>query len=230
MTASTEDALEPSPEIERRPLASRSWRFSNALAGALARLGASPNAISTAGLGAGVAGGAMLWLTSLDVLPWLFWLLAAGLVQLRLLCNLIDGMVAVASGRRSPLGELYNEIPDRISDGATLVGLGYAAGGIPWLGYVAALLAVFVAYVRSAVKIAGAPQDYRGPMAKPHRMFVVTVTALTCALVPVRLQLGWTGRDWGLPAAALGLIAAGCVVTAARRLSRAASILKAGTP
>ena len=40
-------------------------------------------------------------------------------------------MVAVASDRTSKLGELFNEVPDGLSDAATLVGLGYAAGGVP---------------------------------------------------------------------------------------------------
>jgi len=216
--------------IERRPLASRRWRLSIALAGWMARRGVSPNAISLFGLGTGLLGGLSLWLTSRSSTPWLFWLLAAGLVQLRLLCNLIDGMVAIESGKGSPLGELYNEIPDRISDAATLVGLGFAAGSVPWLGFLAAILAVFVAYVRAAVKIAGAPQDYSGPMAKPHRMFVVTVTALACAAVPMSLQKAWLDRAWGFPAIALGMIIIGCIGTAIRRLMRAASILEARTP
>ena len=114
-------------------------------------------------LGAGLLGGLSLWLTSRSSTPWLFWLLAAGLVQLRLLCNLIDGMVAIESGKGSPLGELYNEIPDRLSDAATLVGLGFAAGSVPWLGFLAAILAVFVAYVRAAVKIAGGAAGLLGP-------------------------------------------------------------------
>ena len=57
-------------------------------------------------------------------------------------------MVAVGSGKASPLGEVYNEVPDRIADPLILIGAGFAAGGSPTLGYVAALLAVFVAYVR----------------------------------------------------------------------------------
>ena len=216
--------------IERRPLASRRWPLAIALAGWLARRGVTPNAISLFGLGAGLLGGLSLWLTSRSSTPWLFWLLAAGLVQLRLLCNLIDGMVAIESGKGSRLGELYNEIPDRVSDAATLVGLGFAGGSVPWLGFLAAILAVFVAYVRAAVKIAGAPQDYSGPMAKPHRMFVVTVTAFSCAAVPMSLQKAWLGHDWGFPAIALGIIIIGCVVTAVRRLMRAASVLEARTP
>src|SRR5438132_145918 len=63
------------------------------------------------------------------------WVIAAALVQFRLACNMLDGMVAVESGVASPVGELYNEIPDRISDAAALIGLGYAAGGSATLGY-----------------------------------------------------------------------------------------------
>jgi phosphatidylglycerophosphate synthase len=98
------------------------------------------------------------------------------------------------------------------------------------LGLLAAVAAVFVAYVRAAVKIAGAPQDYSGPMAKPHRMFVVTVTAFACAAVPMSLQNGWFDNVWGFPAIALGVSIVGCVVTAARRLMLAARVLEAGTP
>jgi phosphatidylglycerophosphate synthase len=101
---------------------------------------------------------------------------------------------------------------------------------VPWLGFLGAILSIFVAYIRAAVKVAGAPQDYSGPMAKPHRMFVVTVTAVISAFVPVHLQQDWTGRSWGLPALALGLIVAGCVVTAIRRLWRAARFLESRSP
>ena len=67
-------------------------------------------------------------------------------------------------------------------------------------------------------------------MAKPHRMFVVTVTGLACAAVPMSLQKAWLDHAWGFPAIALGMIIIGCIVTAIRRLMRAASILEARTP
>jgi phosphatidylglycerophosphate synthase len=229
MNTPIEKAEKPPAAVERRPLRSRQWRLSIVLAEGLARRGVSPNAVSVFGLGAGILGGLFLWSTSISLAPWLCWLLAAGLVQLRLLCNLIDGMVAIESGRTSRLGELYNEIPDRISDAATLIGLGCASGSDQRLGFVAAVLAVFVAYVRAADKVAGAPQDYCGPMAKPHRMFVVTVTALLCAVVPMHTQTAWLGREWGLPVIGLGVIIVGCVITAARRLLRAAWVLEART-
>ncbi len=196
----------------------------------LARKGVRANMVSLSGMGAGIVAGIALALTDRIAIPLLAWMAAAVLVQLRLLANLLDGMVAIESGQASRLGELYNEIPDRVSDAATFVGLGYAAGSSPTLGYLAAILAIFVAYIRAAVRVAGGPQDYRGPMAKQHRMFVVTITALACALIPMEWQTRLSGSDWGLPALALVVIGAGCVITAARRLIWSARYLTAGTP
>jgi phosphatidylglycerophosphate synthase len=140
---------------------------------------------------------------------------------------MLDGMVAVETHTASPVGELYNEVPDRISDTATLVGLGCAAGSLPPLGYLAALAAVFTAYVRAVGKVAGAPQDYSGPMAKQQRMFVATLMALYGALAPYSWQARWPAESaWGLPAWALVLIAVGSVLTAIRRLLRSAAFLK----
>ena len=174
---------------------------------------------------AGILAGAMFALTGHVGVPSLAWVAGAVLVQARLTANLLDGMVAIASGRASRVGELFNEVPDRVSDAATLIGLGYAAGGVPWLGDLAAVLALFVAYVRSAARNAGAPQDYSGPMAKQHRMFVVTVAALLCAVVSPLWPDALFRNGWGWPAVALGLIAAGCVVTAVRRLANAGRFL-----
>jgi len=93
----------------------------------------------------------------------MFWLVAALGAQLRLTANMLDGMVALASGRDSKVGELYNEVPDRVSDAAVFIGAGYAWGGNVALGYIATILAIFTAYVRAAGKIAGAPNEFRGP-------------------------------------------------------------------
>jgi phosphatidylglycerophosphate synthase len=139
-------------------------------------------------------------------------------------------MVAIEAAHASRVGELFNEVPDRISDAATLVGLGYAAGSAPQLGFLAAILAIFVAYVRAAVRVAGGPQDYCGPMAKQHRMFVVTLTALICAMIPSRWQAVLSDMGWGLPAIALAVITAGCVITTIRRLLRAGRALTANMP
>jgi phosphatidylglycerophosphate synthase len=178
---------------------------------------------------AAIAAGAGLIATAhVDSLPArLLFAAAAGLIQLRLLANMLDGMVAVASGRASPLGELYNEVPDRVSDAAVLIGLGYAPGGSPELGYAAAALAVFCAYIRAVGKSAGAGSDFRGPMAKQQRMFTVTVTALYLALAPSSWRPHSIFREqWGLPAAALLIIAVATAFTCLRRLVGIASRLR----
>lgn len=156
------------------------------------------------------------------------WLAAAALAQLRLLANLFDGMVAIHRRIASPVGELYNEVPDRVSDAALFVGLGYAAGGSPLWGWAAALVAVLTAYIRAAVKVAGAPQDYCGPMAKPQRMAVliglgVYMAAAPSAWQPVR-EIG--ANVYGLASASLLVITLGGLLTAIRRLRRAAAWLQ----
>jgi phosphatidylglycerophosphate synthase len=154
----------------------------------------------------------------------LWFLFGAALIQLRLLANMLDGMVAVASGQASPVGEIYNEVPDRIADTLILVGLGYAVGGSPTLGWAAALAAVFTAYVRAQAAVAGAPQEFCGPMAKPQRMFVITIMAIYCGVTPTAWQPVTEG-GYGIPAACALVVVVGSVATAARRLARSARAL-----
>ncbi len=193
-------------------------------------MGISPNAISVAGMVAAIIAGGCLAGTSHTegFFTRALWMAAAMLAQCRLLANLFDGMVAIERNVASPVGELYNEVPDRVSDTAIFVGMGYAVGGCPILGLIAALLSVFTAYVRAAAKVAGAPQDYCGPMAKPQRMATVTLVAVYCALTPLAWQPTYHQGDTPLGVAAIGLaiVIVGGSVTAIRRLWRAASFLR----
>ena len=50
-------------------------------------------------------------------------LVLAGLcVQLRLVCNLLDGLVAVEHAKGSTAGPIWNELPDRFADVFFLAG------------------------------------------------------------------------------------------------------------
>ena len=209
---------------ERRPLASRQRRASKGHAHWLAVRGVSPNAISLAGLGAGIGAGAALAATSFSPPGRLAFLAAAVLMQLHLLANMLDGMVALETGKASPTGELFNEVPDRFSDVAMFIGAGYAAGGSPTLGYISACLALFLAYLRAEGKVAGAHQEFCGPMAKPQRAFAMTVISLYCAAAPADWQWKVSGAPgWGMVAWALAVVIAGEVWTAGRRLRRIAA-------
>src|SRR5687767_1467213 len=165
---------------DRRPIAARRLGMMRAIAALLARAGVSANAISMFSMLCATAAGVALFGTR-QVAPdtaRLLWLAAAVCVQMRLLCNLFDGMVAIERGTASPVGEIFNEVPDRYSDSVILVGLGYAAGGWPEAGWAAALAAVLTAYIRAVGKGLGLPSDFRGPMAKQQRMALVTLLGL----------------------------------------------------
>jgi phosphatidylglycerophosphate synthase len=200
----------------RRPLASRGSRWAQALAGALARSPVTPNQISVASIAFALAGAALLlWRPTPAGL-----VLCAVCVQLRLLCNLLDGMVAIEGGKSSPLGALYNEFPDRIADSLLIVALGQAAGQ-PWLGWLGALLAALTAYIRVTGGSLGLAQDFRGPMAKPHRMAVLTLACLVGAA-----ELATAGSRHALTIAAV-VIAAGAAVTCVARTRALARRLRA---
>lgn len=157
----------------RRPLASRSTRWAAFLASTAVRAGFTADGISILSLVFAAAGAAaLIWVPA----PWNLLACAAG-IQLRLLCNLLDGMVAIEGGRKSKVGMLYNEVPDRVADSLFLVALGYAIG-VPWLGWLAALAAAVTAYIRVLGGTFGLAQDFRGPMAKPHRMAAMTLGCL----------------------------------------------------
>jgi len=198
----------------RRPLATRDSRWAQRLAAALARSAVTPNQISLISIVFAGAGAYALAQASPLAL-----LLAAVCVQLRLLCNLLDGMVAIEGGKQSAVGALYNEFPDRIADSLLLVALGCAAL-MPWLGWLAALLAAFTAYVRATGGALGLAQDFRGPMAKPQRMAVLTVACVIGAA-----ELYWSGTRYALVIAAL-VIAAGSAVTCATRTLAIARALR----
>lgn len=108
---------------------------------------------------------------------WLILFVGASCVQLRLLCNMLDGLVAIEGGLKSKAGDLFNELPDRLEDTFLLVGAGYAAGAAE-LGWLCAALALHTAYIRALGASLGQPQDFCGPGAKPHRMFLLTVGCL----------------------------------------------------
>ena len=216
---------------ERRPLGARHWSASGAAARWLATRGVSPDAISLTGLFASLGAGAALALTGWGYRPAPPLILACILILLRGCCNMLDGMVAVSTGKASRRGELFNEVPDRLSDSATLVGAGYALGGVPALGYLAALAAVFTAYVRVQGCALGAKADFRGPMAKVQRMFAVVAAALYIAFAPASWQpVLSSASPAGVMALALLLIIAGCVLTALLRLRRCARHLQEAPP
>lgn len=113
--------------------------------------------------------------------PAFFLILAALCIQLRLLCNLLDGIVAVEGGKSGPDGPFWNEAPDRIADLLILSGFGLACGSLS-LGLLASALAITTAYIRELGRAEGMAPDFSGPFAKPQRMATATLAAVLAAI------------------------------------------------
>ena len=147
----------------RRPIKTRSAGWAKYITDLLVKRDISPNQISVASIAFALAGAVALNLDNGLIGS----ILCAVGIQLRLLCNLFDGMVAIEGGKKSDIGSLYNEFPDRIADSLLIVALGYAIGYAD-LGWFAALAAALTAYVRVFGGSIGLKQSFIGPMAKQH--------------------------------------------------------------
>lgn len=210
---------------KRRPLKTRSAKWARTLARLLSDLGLKPNQISIASvffaalscIAFGYINFCVDWILLVILL-----IVAAASIQLRLLCNMLDGMLAVEGGMMSKYGDIYNDFPDRISDLLTLVGAGYAVLFFPWinvLGWAAALMAVMTAYTRQLGVACGTPHYFNGPMAKPHRMAVMTVACIL-SIPELIIENNVYGIDFqgGVIALALLVVIIGSFFTLINRL------------
>jgi phosphatidylglycerophosphate synthase len=213
-------------ETARRPLKTREAAWANRLAQLLVKWHASPNGISLVSIFFAAGAGAALYFsaTFAGAERGLMLVLAVAGIQGRLLCNMLDGMVAIEGGRQTKSGEIYNDLPDRVADALIFVCAGYGARmrsfGVE-LGYLAATLAIFTAYVRMLGGASGLKQSFMGPMAKQHRMFTLSLACVISIFETKFLSAGTV--LW----AALVVINIGCIATIWRRTARIARELNA---
>lgn len=175
---------------DRRPVTTRDKPWAKKSAQWLKNRGVTPNQISVASTGCALLSG-LCFLFAFDFSSIIvrdgLLLLAASLIQGRLICNLLDGMVAVEGGLATPAGPVYNELPDRLSDTLIFIGAGYGLSAFPFagtLGWIAALLALMTAYMRLLGGTCGLHQHFLGPMAKQHRMALLCGCALLALFLP----------------------------------------------
>lgn len=179
-------------DFSRRPIASRNTKWAAYVTRRLVQEGVAPNRISAGSVVAALLAGGAFWAAGAGGPLWatgLLLVLGAAFTQLRLLCNLFDGLVAVEGGMASPDGAFWNEVPDRLSDMLILTGFGLASGQLA-LGLLVGSLALMTAYLREFGRATGLGSDFSGPGAKSHRMAAVTVGALA-QVVALILGLGW---------------------------------------
>jgi phosphatidylglycerophosphate synthase len=213
-----------STPANRRPIKARSAPWVQAVAHGLVAAGITPNQVSVASVLVSVIGAAAFILETKNSAGGLLFVLAAVCIQIRLLGNLLDGLIAIEGGRQTKIGELYNEIPDRVADVALLAAAGYASNHGEWgaaLGWSASVLAVATAYIRAVGARRGQPEDFCGPQAKPHRMFLLTVA---CLLAFAEKRAGWPPRILFIFLIVINL---GTLLTCVRRTIRLARRLEA---
>lgn len=217
--------MDDAEQLARRPVPARETGWAHRTAPKLQRLGLTPNQVSIASVVfAAVAAACFVASARVADGPRIVLLLiAAAMMPLRLLCNLFDGMLAVEGGMKSPVGGIYNELPDRFADTLFLAGAGYAVADFAWgvqLGWAAATFSIIVAYVRGLGVTLGTPQYYDGPMAKPRRMHVLIAG---CVLSSLEIVAGWPRGS--VLAVALAVILIGEMLTIGNRVRLIAAYL-----
>ncbi len=181
------------------------------------RRGIHPNLVSYSSIVASAGAGLCFW--QAEAAPVLL-IAAVVFCYMRLWLNMLDGMVALASGKASRAGEIANELPDRISDVIIFSGVAHSNLCHTLLGYWVAIFALVVAYVGTLGQAIGVQREFSGLMAKPWRMLTLHVGAwITLGLLwwgGGRIDYGGlTVLDWTFLA-----IIAGCIQTIWIRLAR----------
>jgi len=200
--------------VDRRPLKSRGTAWAKGLAKFLANTGITPNQISILSIVMSFIAMISFYYSQQNKL---LLIVAAVFIQLRLLCNLFDGMVAVEHGKKTNTGDIFNDAPDRFADLFIILGASLAVMDRPYaihLGWAGAAFAIMTAYIRVLGRSVGTESYFTGPMAKQHRMFVVTSTAL------IDVILSYTQVTFSAIYIGLYIIAIGSIITSLSRLNK----------
>jgi phosphatidylglycerophosphate synthase len=158
----------------RRPIAAMFRFTAHGAVKICLKLGIHADAISYASVVFSAIAAACFWQSGKH--HWLL-ILAPLLCYLRLWCNMLDGMVAMASGKASLRGEILNDLPDRISDILIFIGVAHSGLCSPLSGYWAAIFALLTAYVGTLGQAVGARREFSGVMSKPWRMVTLHIGA-----------------------------------------------------
>jgi phosphatidylglycerophosphate synthase len=205
----------------RRPIADLFRKTADPAVRACVYLGIHPDVVSYSSILAAALAALCFWQAG-DRL----WLLipAAGFCYLRLWLNMLDGMVALASGKASPRGELVNELPDRVSDVIIFVAAAHSGLCHGLSGYWAAIFALLTAYVGTLGQALTGKREFGGLMSKPWRMVMLHIGSWL--LLADRWGPDWSA-NWSLTILDWThlVIVLGCVQTIAVRLMRIISRL-----
>lgn len=131
-------------------------------------------------------------------------------VLLRLVLNALDGQVARRTGRAGPVGQIKNELSDRLADAAIFLGIGLGGYADPRLSLLGLAIVLFIPWVGILGKAVVGERIYSGILGKPDRMLFLALFAL----------IGWWTGNLASFNLFLWLTIALGVVTAVQRLRK----------
>jgi len=207
----------------RRPIGNAFRKTANSSVQLCVRLNIHPDVISYLSIVASAFAGLCFWKSGsyINLL-----ILGPFFCYLRLWFNMLDGMVALASGKSSLRGEILNDLPDRISDVLIFIGVAHSQLVNPYAGYLTAIFALLVAYVGMMGQAVGVQREFSGLMSKPWRMVVLHIGSwITLGFIWWNeaniVFRGLTILDWTLL-----VIIIGCIQTIWLRLSKIIKALR----
>lgn len=146
-----------------------------------------PNTITWISLVAAIAAGVFFYRSGPDQL--LFLLIGAILVITNGVLDVLDGKIAVITGKQSPKGDYLDHAVDRFSDVAILTGLAFS----PWvdirIGLAALLGTLLTSYLGTQAQAVGIGRNYGGLLGRADRMVMMMVLPFVQFVVP----------QWGPP-------------------------------
>jgi phosphatidylglycerophosphate synthase len=223
MNMSARDAsFTPYRPTSRRPIADALRATASLAVRGCVRLNVHPDVVSYGSVVAAALAAACLLLSRRW--PWLL-LVAPLLCYARLWLNMLDGMVALASGKASLRGEIINELPDRVSDVLIFAGVAHSGWVHAPLAYWAMTGALLTAYVGTLGQAIAGRREFGGVMSKPWRMVMLHVGAWATLLMwsmgrdPRNLAI--SPMDW-----CCAIIIIGCVQTMSVRLRATLKLLE----
>lgn len=137
----------------------------------LARLGVTPNAVTTASLGLAIIAGLAL------AKGWFF--VSAFVMGLTVFCDIIDGNLARKTGLTSKGGAFLDSFIDRLAEGALFLGIAYFGDGgyVTVLAILALITSFAVSYARARGESLGVDVKV-GFAQRPVRMFIIIFAIL----------------------------------------------------
>ncbi len=112
-------------------------------------------------------------------------LVSFGLIILRMILNTFDGMIAIAQGKKTMVGEVVNALPDRYSDVFVLLGLVLCKSTNPLVGSVAMASVLLVSYSGMLGKAMGVNWQHQGPVGKVDRLVAILIVLIMQYLMSI---------------------------------------------